>query len=153
MSTSSNSAFSSFNAAPTQAEFIEHGLSDDPIPSGPQCSICVEDCSSGEGKAVKLISCENCYFHNSCITAWLNSGHERRGTCPNDRTVLFIPLRFNHQHSTALERKPKLLPFSMTQSILQPLCRSGRALHASSRKMLLTLTPSFHHGASTFPTT
>jgi hypothetical protein len=101
VSTSLNSAFSSFNTAPTQAEFIKHGLSDGSVPSGARYSICVEDCSSGEEKPVKLICLPNCYFHGTCIMAWFNSSHERRGTCPNDRTVLFIPLRFNHQQHSA----------------------------------------------------
>ena len=80
------------SAGPTQAEFVEHGLSSSPIPEGAQCSICIEDYVPGE-EAVKLIICSNCYFHRSCLLVWFNSTHPRRGTCPNDRTLLLTSAR------------------------------------------------------------
>jgi hypothetical protein len=86
MSPSSYSA----NPAPTQTQFISHGLVSTRAPEATTCSICVQLCLQSE-EVVKLIPCTDCYFHRECILAWFTSYSSRRGTYPNDRTVLFTP--------------------------------------------------------------
>jgi hypothetical protein len=121
MSTSSSLTSSSSNSFPTREEFVAHGLSDGPIPEEAQCSICVEDCSSGEEKVVKLVPCHQCYFHETCILEWFHSSHERKGTCPNDRTVLFAS-RPNRPQYTVLvftEDPPAVNPITITSARAQ----------------------------------
>lgn len=80
---------------PTQAQFLEHGFETYPPNTSAlgdsTCSICVEDFKDTNTEAVKLIPCDKCYFHKDCIVEWFKSSHERSGTCPNDRSVLFHP--------------------------------------------------------------
>jgi hypothetical protein len=89
------SALPPTNAEPTQAQFLEHGLEVcSPSEYGLEnstCSICTEDLEHGDAEIVKLILCEQCYFHKKCIVAWFTSTYRRRGICPNDRTMLFQP--------------------------------------------------------------
>jgi hypothetical protein len=80
---------------PTQLQFCENGLeacaSDAPALKDISCSICIQNYTENDESIVKLVPCSNCYFHEECIKAWFASTHQRRGTCPNDRTVLFQP--------------------------------------------------------------
>jgi len=85
MSTTSNTIAST----PSHAQFIANGLATGDAPPDTTCSICTELCAEGED-VVKLIPCQSCYFHRVCILEWFASSNSRRGTCPNDRTVLFI---------------------------------------------------------------
>lgn len=87
---------SSNTSLPTQAEFVGNGLVTGPIPDNKTCSICIGVCEDGQD-VVRLTPCERCYFHRSCIVAWFESTHERCGTCPNDRSVLFGPDRNSTQ--------------------------------------------------------
>jgi len=84
MSTTSNTIAST----PSHAQFIANGLATGDAPPDTMCSICTELCAEGEN-IVKLIPCQSCYFHRVCILEWFASSNLRRGTCPNDRTVLF----------------------------------------------------------------
>jgi hypothetical protein len=84
-STSNNFAFALY-----QAQFMAHGLMIGDTPLDTICSICTELCAVGED-VVKLIPCQSWYFHLVCIMAWFTSSSSGRGTCPNDRTVIFTP--------------------------------------------------------------
>jgi hypothetical protein len=77
---------------PSQTQFIEHGLVAAQAPNQTTCSVCVELCLEGED-VVNLVPCANCYFHRECIVSWFTSSSSKRGTCPNDRVVLFMPDR------------------------------------------------------------
>ena len=83
-------------ALPTQTQFLDNGLEpympDASDLDNAMCSICVEDFKDKDQACVKLVPC-GCSFHKNCIMTWFESTHERRGTCPNDRTVLFQPDR------------------------------------------------------------
>ncbi|KAF2820682.1 hypothetical protein CC86DRAFT_387141 [Ophiobolus disseminans] len=59
---------------PSRLQFIANSLEASSAHPDTTCSICIE---------------LNCWFHRACILEWFASAHERRGTCPNDRTVLF----------------------------------------------------------------
>lgn len=80
------------HSLPSQAEFLQHGiLTVSQIPED-RCSVCLMEYTLSD-TIVKLLSCSKCYFHADCIKAWFRSTHQKRGTCPNDRTELFIPDR------------------------------------------------------------
>jgi hypothetical protein len=88
MSTTSNNRVD----LPTQAQFIENGLSTETAPPDTTWSVCVETCEEGED-IVRIIPCGNCFYHRVCILEWFNSARLQSDTCPNDRAVLFRPDR------------------------------------------------------------
>jgi hypothetical protein len=82
-----------------------------------------------EQDILKIAVCQACYFHFVCLTAWLNSNVDNRGTCPNDRTRLFT--------------------IAQTTSEDQPISRSQRTITLASRFAEVLLT---HHEAAVTPT-
>jgi hypothetical protein len=121
---------SSYSAtpAPTQTQFISHGLVSAQAPEATTCSICVQLCLKGEA-VVKLVPCTNCYYHRECILAWFTSYSSQRGTCPNDRTVLFKP----NPLSTSTPYPSNGTPGLTTSSIIESRLPSIHAAAAHQR--------------------
>ncbi|KAF2681227.1 hypothetical protein K458DRAFT_392020 [Lentithecium fluviatile CBS 122367] len=78
---------------PTQSEFLETQLvCCKDTPQDTECLICRYDYNNGE-ETVKIAHNTSptrkatCFFHKDCILAWFKSGHQKRGTCPNDRAT------------------------------------------------------------------
>ncbi|PSN70399.1 hypothetical protein BS50DRAFT_632290 [Corynespora cassiicola Philippines] len=78
------------NRLPTQSYFMEHGFNTVVPPSNTTCSICTSTYIPKD-KVIKIISCTHCFFHETCIKLWFYSTHQARGSCPNDRRLLFEP--------------------------------------------------------------
>lgn len=75
--------------APSRDHYMENGgIQASITPPDTICSIFTEP-GMGNAEIMKILPCENCYFHRVCILEWFDFTHERRGTCPNDRTPLF----------------------------------------------------------------
>jgi hypothetical protein len=120
---------------PTQAEFLEHGLvrcsADSSVPAETECTICVELCLP-EQDILKIAVCQACYFHSACLTAWLNSNADNRGTCPNDRTRLFT-----------------IAQTTSEDQLISQSQRSQRTITLANRFAEVLLT---HHEAAVTPT-
>ncbi|KAF2702759.1 hypothetical protein K504DRAFT_464889 [Pleomassaria siparia CBS 279.74] len=88
------SSDSETNHLPTLSLFLRHCLipcsAESPYPGNAQCTICIESYNGPQDKVSKIVICGH-LFHNECIQTWFTSISRMRGTCPNCRTLLFIP--------------------------------------------------------------